>query len=80
VWTNVSGSGQLSRDLYGPAYNRVSTSRNRTLRRPDQRISNPKDGALSIVAINENTSSTNVSFYISGDAPCSLTPYETSRP
>jgi O-glycosyl hydrolase len=39
---------------------------------------NPKNNALSIVAINNNTSSTDVSFYVSGKAPCSLTPYETS--
>jgi O-glycosyl hydrolase len=39
---------------------------------------NPTNNALAIVAINKNTSSTGVSFYISGGAPCSLTPYETS--
>jgi len=39
---------------------------------------NPANNALSIVAINSNTSAKEVSFYISGSAPCSLTPYETS--
>jgi O-glycosyl hydrolase len=39
---------------------------------------NPANNALSIVAINNNTSSKSVSFYVSGNAPCSLTPYETS--
>jgi glucuronoarabinoxylan endo-1,4-beta-xylanase len=39
---------------------------------------NPANNALSIVAINSNTSSTKVSFYVSGNAPCSLVPYETS--
>lgn len=39
---------------------------------------NPQNNALSVVAINSNTSSKSVSFYISGNAPCSLTPYETS--
>ncbi len=39
---------------------------------------NPANNALSIVAINNNTSSANVSFYVSGNAPCSFTPYETS--
>ena len=34
--------------------------------------------SLSIVAINNNTSVSNVSFFISGSAPCALTPYETS--
>ncbi len=39
---------------------------------------NPANNALSIVAINTNTSATPTSFYISGSAPCSLTAYETS--
>ena len=39
---------------------------------------NPANNALSIVAINSNTSSKSVSFYVSSNAPCSLTPYETS--
>ena len=39
---------------------------------------NPVNNALSIVAINSNTSAKSVSFYISSNAPCSLTPYETS--
>jgi glucuronoarabinoxylan endo-1,4-beta-xylanase len=39
---------------------------------------NPANGAVSIVATNNNTSSTNLSLYISGAAPCSLTPWVTS--
>ena len=39
---------------------------------------NPVNDALSIVAINSNTSSASASFFISTNAPCSLTPYETS--
>jgi glucuronoarabinoxylan endo-1,4-beta-xylanase len=38
----------------------------------------PTSNALAIVAINSGTAASNVSFYISGSAPCSLTPYETS--
>ncbi len=38
----------------------------------------PTHGSVSIVAINSNTSASKLSFYISGSAPCSLTPYETS--
>ena len=38
----------------------------------------PTNDSLSIVAINNNTSSSSVSFYVSGNAPCALTPYETS--
>jgi glucuronoarabinoxylan endo-1,4-beta-xylanase len=39
---------------------------------------NPADGAVAIVAINNNTGSTPISFFISGGAPCSLTPWVTS--
>jgi len=39
---------------------------------------NPTNHALVIVAINNNTSSTNVPIYVSGSAPCKLTPWETS--
>lgn len=39
---------------------------------------NPTNQSLSIVAINTNASSKELSFYVAGNAPCSLTPYETS--
>ena len=39
---------------------------------------NPANNALSIVAINNNKSATPVSLFISGVAPCSLTPWVTS--
>jgi glucuronoarabinoxylan endo-1,4-beta-xylanase len=39
---------------------------------------NPADGTVAIVAINNNTSATPLSLYISGAAPCSLTPWVTS--
>jgi glucuronoarabinoxylan endo-1,4-beta-xylanase len=39
---------------------------------------NPTNNALAIVAINNNSSSTKASFFISNNAPCLLTPYETS--
>ncbi len=38
---------------------------------------NTADGTVSIVATNNNTSGTLISFYISGNAPCALTPYVT---
>jgi glucuronoarabinoxylan endo-1,4-beta-xylanase len=40
---------------------------------------NPTNHALVIVAINGNTSSTNLPLYLSGSAPCKLTPWETSE-
>lgn len=38
----------------------------------------PTNDSLSIVAINSNSSASNLAFYVSGNAPCVLTPYETS--
>jgi glucuronoarabinoxylan endo-1,4-beta-xylanase len=39
---------------------------------------NPADGTVSIVAINTGSSAANVSLFITGAAPCSMTPYLTS--
>ncbi|HEY2408933.1 MAG TPA: glycoside hydrolase family 30 beta sandwich domain-containing protein, partial [Polyangiaceae bacterium] len=39
---------------------------------------NPGDGTVSIVAINSNQNATNLSLYVSGAAPCSMTPWVTS--
>ena len=39
---------------------------------------NPSSNALVVVAINTNTSATNLPLYVSGSAPCKLTPWETS--
>ena len=39
---------------------------------------NPSNDALGVVAINTNTSSTDLPLYLSGSAPCKLTPWETS--
>ena len=39
---------------------------------------NPADGTVSIVAINTGSSAANVSLFITGAAPCTMTPYVTS--
>jgi glucuronoarabinoxylan endo-1,4-beta-xylanase len=39
---------------------------------------NPTDGTLVIVAINSNTAAAPVSFFISGNTPCSMTPWVTA--
>ncbi len=39
---------------------------------------NPADGTVAVVAINNNTSTTALSLFLSGAAPCSLTPWVTS--
>lgn len=78
VWTKrLWVMGNFSR-FVRPGYNRVSTSGTVPSGVLISAYTNPKNNALSIVAINTNTSSANVSFYVSGNAPCSLTPYETS--
>ncbi len=78
VWTKrLWVMGNFSR-FVRPGYNRVSTSGTAPSGVLISAYTNPNNNALSIVAINTNTSSANVSFYVSGNAPCSLTPYETS--
>jgi glucuronoarabinoxylan endo-1,4-beta-xylanase len=69
--------GNFSR-FVRPGWKRVATSGSAPSGVLVSAYLNPANNALSIVAINSNTSSKTVSFYISGNAPCALTPYETS--
>lgn len=69
--------GNFSR-FVRPGYMRVSTSGN-----PPSGVSmtayiNPSSRAIVIVAINTNTSTSNLPIFISGSAPCTLVPWETS--
>jgi glucuronoarabinoxylan endo-1,4-beta-xylanase len=78
VWAKrLWAMGNFSR-FVRPGYKRVDTSGTPPSDALISAYINPVDNALAIVAINNSTSSTSVSFYISGKAPCSLTPYETS--
>jgi len=78
VWTKrLWVMGNYSR-FVRPCWVRVATSGTSPSGVLVSAYINPANNALSIVAINNNTSSSNVSFYVSGAAPCSLTPYETS--
>jgi glucuronoarabinoxylan endo-1,4-beta-xylanase len=78
VWTKrLWVMGNFSR-FVRPGYVRVSTSGTVPSGVLISAYTNPTNKALSIVAINTNNSPTNVSFYVSNNAPCSLTPYETS--
>ncbi len=78
VWTKrLWAMGNFSR-FVRPGWKRVATSGTAPSGVLVSAYINPANNALSIVAINSNTSSKDVSFYVSGDAPCSLTPYETS--
>jgi glucuronoarabinoxylan endo-1,4-beta-xylanase len=61
-----------------PGYMRVSTSGNPPSGVAVSAYVNPSSGALVIVAINNNTSSTNLPLYISSSPPCTLIPWETS--
>jgi glucuronoarabinoxylan endo-1,4-beta-xylanase len=78
VWTKrLWAMGNFSR-FVRPGWKRVATSGTAPSGVLVSAYINPTNNALSIVAINSNTSSKDVSFYVSGSAPCSLTPYETS--
>ncbi len=78
VWTKrLWVMGNFSR-FVRPGYTRVGTSGTAPSGVQISAYINPKNNALSVVAINTNTSSTSVSFYVSGSPPCTLTPYETS--
>jgi glucuronoarabinoxylan endo-1,4-beta-xylanase len=78
VWTKrLWAMGNFSR-FVRPGWKRVATSGTAPSGVLVSAYINPANNALSIVAINSNTSSKAVSFYVSGSAPCSLTPYETS--
>jgi glucuronoarabinoxylan endo-1,4-beta-xylanase len=61
-----------------PGFKRVSTSGTVPSGVLLTAYTNPADGTLAIVAVNKNTSATNLSVFISGAAPCSMTPYVTS--
>jgi O-glycosyl hydrolase len=68
--------GNFSR-FVRPGYMRVSTSGSAPSGVLVTAYINPTSHAVSIVTINSNTSSANVSFYLSGNVPCSITPYVT---
>jgi glucuronoarabinoxylan endo-1,4-beta-xylanase len=61
-----------------PGYLRVSTSGTPPSGVDVSAYINPSSHALAVVAINTNTSSTNLPLYISGAPPCTLIPWETS--
>lgn len=78
VWTKrLWVMGNFSR-FARPGWKRVASSGSTPSGVLVSAYMNPANNALSIVAINSNTSSKDVSFYVSGSAPCALVPYETS--
>jgi glucuronoarabinoxylan endo-1,4-beta-xylanase len=60
-----------------PGFQRVGTSGTAPSGVLLSAYTNPADGTVAVVAINNNTGGTLISFYISGSAPCTVTPYVT---
>ena len=78
VWTKrLWVMGNFSR-FVRPGYVRVSTSGTVPSGVMLTAYQNPADGTVVVVAINNNTSTTPLSLYISGVVPCSITPWVTS--
>lgn len=69
--------GNFSR-FVRPGFKRVSTAGTIPSGVLLSAYTDPADGTVAIVAINNNTSTANLSVFITGAAPCSLTPYVTS--
>ena len=69
--------GNFSR-FVRPGYTRVSTSGTVPSGVLLTAYKNPADGTVVMVAINNNTSATPVSLFVSGAAPCTVTPWVTS--
>jgi glucuronoarabinoxylan endo-1,4-beta-xylanase len=61
-----------------PGYQRVSTSGTVPSNVWLTAYQSPTDGTVVVVAANNNPSATNLSVFISGAAPCSMTPWVTS--
>ena len=61
-----------------PGYQRVSTSGAVPSNVWLSAYKNPTDGTIVVVATNNTSSATNLSVFISGAAPCTMTPYVTS--
>lgn len=61
-----------------PGYTRVSTSGTAPSGVLLTAYTNPADGTVVVVAINNNTSATSVSLFVAGNAPCAVTPWVTS--
>ena len=61
-----------------PGYMRVSTSGEEPSGVLISAYTNLEDGTVVVVAINQNSSATPVSLFISAAAPCTVTPWVTS--
>jgi glucuronoarabinoxylan endo-1,4-beta-xylanase len=78
VWTKrLWVMGNFSR-FVRPGYMRVSTSGDAPQGVLISAYTNTADGTVVVVAINQNSSATPLSMFISGAAPCDMTPWVTS--
>ncbi|HZL18240.1 MAG TPA: 1,4-beta-xylanase, partial [Polyangia bacterium] len=85
LWDKTSGQpakrlwieGNYAR-FVRPGFQRVATTGTAPAGVLLSAYTNSANGSVAIVAINNNTSATPISFFISGGAPCSLTPWVTS--
>jgi glucuronoarabinoxylan endo-1,4-beta-xylanase len=78
VWTKRFWvMGNFSR-FVRPGYMRVSTSGTAPSGVSVSAYTNQADGTIVVVAINTNASATPVSLFVSGAAPCTVTPWVTS--
>jgi len=78
VWTKrLWVMGNFSR-FVRPGFFRVSTSGSAPSGVLISAYTNPADGTVAVVAINQNASATPVSLFISDAAPCTVTPWVTS--
>jgi glucuronoarabinoxylan endo-1,4-beta-xylanase len=78
VWTKrLWVMGNFSR-FVRPGYMRVSTSGSFPSGVLISAYTNQADGTVVVVAINQNGSATPVALFVSGAAPCSVTPWVTS--
>lgn len=78
VWTKrLWALGNFSR-FVRPGYMRVSTSGTTPSGVRVSAYTNPADGTVVVVAINSNATPAPLSLFVSGSAPCTMTPWVTS--
>ncbi len=90
VYSATSGlftaAGQVTKRLWvegnyarfiRPGYQRVATSGSAPSGVLLSAYTGPTDGTVVVVAVNNNAADTPISFFVSGAAPCKLTPYIT---
>ncbi len=78
VWSKRLWVGGNFSRFIRPGYVRVSTSGTAPSGVLLSAYTNPADGTVVVVAINNNSSATQLPIFVSGAAPCTVTPWVTS--